>query len=825
MTDCYVTCTSTLSVTTGSAAATKLQQVLTAAADFFSKALSTVPASAIQPASTTVCGQLDMAAHVKPSYPSHFTSPGVTGADFVLYVTTRPTAGSTIAFATSCQFDSNPPAGVNKLKPVVGHMNWGPSQTLDLAVAVHEITHALGFSESLFQYYASTVTSKTTAALGRPVTYFTGANVKVYVQQHFNCQNIPGAELEGDGGSGTAGSHWEKRIFDNEYMTGVKSTNPIFTGLTMAALQDSGWYRVTPTSLVVPLQFGAKKGCTFALSRCAGPEIDAWPRQSPAYACDATNAANKGNGCTVDYKSKTYCDMRTWTPDQLRAQGYSNGRIPTWFQYFASDPYLGGSSVVRDFCPTPTEYANQGGLCAGPAPSTNTGIQAIKGETYGSVSRCLASTMMSSASALSSSTLTAADFPVGCYTTACFNKTSSPTELEVRIRLKGDGAWYTCKGFGMPIRGTGYETGEVLCPDPAVFCADPANYVSAAAASALPTLASSKPVTPASGAPGSTVTLTGSGFSSGMSVTMIIAPTTTTGPSKEYSCSSVNVISSTSATCTAGAEYQASAAFLVADSTGLSRDAVNVDGSIVGKPSNTTGGPAGGLGFSFTGKCGPLKCYIWFIIGGAVLIILVLCCICAGNSAGNKAGKPMSALPASQYGAGAFTGAHAIHYETQLANQHKAAAGRGAKVAAGESAPFLVQDLRPGAQGRGRGRGGRGGGAGGGAGGGRGVPAAAADPAHQAQAIRQAQQQAAIRLAAMQAAQAGPQHQQRNNNARRGSDVSSQASGMKPSRSLESIASAVSQASKNSSYGSDVGSEFSDMASDFSDASNHSDFS
>lgn len=36
-------------------------------------------------------------------------------------------------------------------------------------------------------------------------------------RKHFNCPYLDGAELEDEGGSGTAGSHWESRIF------GVKS--------------------------------------------------------------------------------------------------------------------------------------------------------------------------------------------------------------------------------------------------------------------------------------------------------------------------------------------------------------------------------------------------------------------------------------------------------------------------------------------------------------------------------------------------------------------------------------------------------------------------
>ena len=63
------------------------------------------------------------------------------------------------------------------------------------------------------------------------------------VQRHFNCSDLEGAELEDQGGDGTALTHWEKRIFQNEAMTGtVHTENPVYSRLTFALLEDSGWY-------------------------------------------------------------------------------------------------------------------------------------------------------------------------------------------------------------------------------------------------------------------------------------------------------------------------------------------------------------------------------------------------------------------------------------------------------------------------------------------------------------------------------------------------------------------------------------------------------
>lgn len=43
------------------------------------------------------------------------------------------------------------------------------------------------------------------------------------IREHFNCSELEGAELEDQGGEGTSLTHWEKRILENEAMTGMFS--------------------------------------------------------------------------------------------------------------------------------------------------------------------------------------------------------------------------------------------------------------------------------------------------------------------------------------------------------------------------------------------------------------------------------------------------------------------------------------------------------------------------------------------------------------------------------------------------------------------------
>lgn len=60
------------------------------------------------------------------------------------------------------------------------------------------------------------------------------------VRKHFNCSTLEGAELEDQGDIGTRLTHWEKRVFENEAMTGTYTQNSVFSKITFAFLEDTG---------------------------------------------------------------------------------------------------------------------------------------------------------------------------------------------------------------------------------------------------------------------------------------------------------------------------------------------------------------------------------------------------------------------------------------------------------------------------------------------------------------------------------------------------------------------------------------------------------
>lgn len=65
-----------------------------------------------------------------------------------------------------------------------------------------------------------------------------------YAKKHFACEDIEGIPLEDGGGAGSAGSHWEKSMFPNEYMNPTIESPGIISEFTFILLNNTGWYNV-----------------------------------------------------------------------------------------------------------------------------------------------------------------------------------------------------------------------------------------------------------------------------------------------------------------------------------------------------------------------------------------------------------------------------------------------------------------------------------------------------------------------------------------------------------------------------------------------------
>ena len=56
--------------------------------------------------------------------------------------------------------------------------------------------------------------------INKPVHVLVTPRVRREVRNHFRCRDLEGGELEDQGDYGTALTHWEKRVFGDEAMTG-----------------------------------------------------------------------------------------------------------------------------------------------------------------------------------------------------------------------------------------------------------------------------------------------------------------------------------------------------------------------------------------------------------------------------------------------------------------------------------------------------------------------------------------------------------------------------------------------------------------------------
>eukprot|EP00026_Physarum_polycephalum_P003914 Phypoly_transcript_03931.p1 GENE.Phypoly_transcript_03931~~Phypoly_transcript_03931.p1 ORF type:complete len:512 (+),score=61.32 Phypoly_transcript_03931:3-1538(+) len=376
-----------------------LDDLLTAAQKLFQNTLKVVP----------VQGSLVLQGSSSPQglyggvYLSSNYTDGTPDTDMVIFVTARPilqdgdTTTETLAVARVVQEDQ---VG----RPVLGHLNINPAgidtatatYARNFGVVIHEMTHALGFNIQKFKDVnplpgesfdiTQTVTLNVGAGDTPDVrTIIASPRVVAWAQRYYGCPNIQGVEVENQGGPGTELSHWEKRTTMNEYMTGTASRNPVFSELTLAVLEDTGWYRAN-YSLAGQLLWGQGMGCDFVNRACQN-----WPTSYNGYFC----TSNGKQGCSSDFQAKGECQIG------------SASNVPTTYQYFP-DPSEVGSYDLPDYCPVTWGYDN--GWCFDSSAASSSIVS--MGESFTQNSRCF---MSSLAKGLA---LAGATNP-GCYETYC----------------------------------------------------------------------------------------------------------------------------------------------------------------------------------------------------------------------------------------------------------------------------------------------------------------------------------------------------------------------------------------------------------------------
>lgn len=369
--------------------------------------------------------------------PESFLSDGI-ATDLLLLVTTA--AGAFEAWATPCQFVSD-----EFHRPVIGHIHLqGLEQHLNMtwgqlfASVVHQVTHVTAFHVELLpyfmgetgEYFGTEMIVSNGQIRGSSASFVISPTVLAKARATFGCESLQGLELESTADPGDAAIHWEKRIMYGDFMsTRVNAYDVVFSDVSMALFEDSGWFRVNYayTSEVI---WGYHRGCSWLLQPC----ISAQTAIETEF-CDSASLPR----CDYTYTKKGACDLQT-----------STTLLPSLYQYF-NDPYLGGTDRFADHCPVVVPDPAQD--CTGTISSPEVNNE-VYGETVSRNSRCIEGTFVSETAATPPRSHTS------CHKVTCEGSVATITiGLEV-AKCTPDGRDTTVRGY----------QGVVHCPTSDVLC-------------------------------------------------------------------------------------------------------------------------------------------------------------------------------------------------------------------------------------------------------------------------------------------------------------------------------------------------------------------
>ena len=339
-------------------------------------------------------------------------------------------------------------------------------------VLLHELTHALGFLDSMFQYFPNgrdgTLTKTTLRGVER--TIVKTPKVIEVAKKYFNCENIKGVELEDQGGQGSTLSHWEQRVLLGDYMGAVIYQEEMAVSeLTLALLEDTGWYKANYYTGGL-MRFGKNKGCDFIENDC----LDSYYiTQFPNEFFDLSEQYSPS--CSAGRQSRTYSILNTYY--QIMDYQYSNH----FYYDYKNSIYYSGAMYTTDYCFTHGERvdeANNGyftGNCKYGVgnygyfiyylnPNTqsfeyghpNSELPSDLGEVYSNTSFCI----MSSLSPSGKYQLYSSYPHPMCYDISC-------SSSHLTIKINND--LIVCPIQGGNVKVIGYD-GFVNCPDYNLMC-------------------------------------------------------------------------------------------------------------------------------------------------------------------------------------------------------------------------------------------------------------------------------------------------------------------------------------------------------------------
>jgi len=377
-------------------------------------------------------------------------------ADIAIFVSTfDDPSSSSLADARPCTIDK-----ITK-RPTIGIIRFNTAKIqpntddiafeMDLSITLHEMTHALGFSQGMFSFYINpdTLEPLTGHVLNKMVN---GVEIKVLnllpltqrLRAYFNCSTLEGAYLENQGGGGSASSHFERRIFYNEFMTASKIRDARISEFTLAVLEGTGWYK-PDYSFAEPMTYGKNAGCAFLDTECINRE-------------------------TLEPNFKEFCsplksDGISWTK---RGFGYcGNTHDETMESLIDEFDYWGNKTVVvdpfADNCPMMHLFDNHD--CENIKIINEAFLPSH--EFYGIGSKSFMGTLSTLSGPFAS--------PQGyCFESKCNKKDDDDGGYELQVLFGKQGNNVTCSKKGnidaSKFNFTHNLTGSLQCPDPNEFC-------------------------------------------------------------------------------------------------------------------------------------------------------------------------------------------------------------------------------------------------------------------------------------------------------------------------------------------------------------------
>ncbi|EAR82776.1 leishmanolysin family protein (macronuclear) [Tetrahymena thermophila SB210] len=276
---------------------------------------------------------------------------GIDNSDLHIIVTYQNQKNITqLANAIWCSLDPQP--NIGRVKFNIGTMDINESSTQsfqnNFSTALHEILHILGFSQGGFHCWIDPDTGSPYGWQNKfkmhkierrwqtdNVTKIFTKNLLKTARNYYNCPSIDGMYLENQGGSGSKGSHWERDLVNNEFMTAsiVYNTYTI-SEFTAALLLDTGFYAEINTNLLMPIYWGKNKGCDFFNNSCnTGKYFPEFPDDSEKESCDFFSQGigqlqnyDYFSQCkTISSYSNSRCQSDSFKPNEKLRQNTGEG--------------------------------------------------------------------------------------------------------------------------------------------------------------------------------------------------------------------------------------------------------------------------------------------------------------------------------------------------------------------------------------------------------------------------------------------------------------------------------------------------------------------